>query len=154
MGWTNTDTNELVVPANEPFAAGNDVIGIGTELPPELAAANVNAAAVFYNSHWDPTATTPRVKFMFIGTSSNATATVLALGMGICQNPSVNTTAVITQGFAVGMQTLNGVGQTFVNLARANDTLSWIVFNHDTGNPEEDGYKSDGTTVSWTNGGA
>lgn len=119
MGWTNTDTTELVAPSNVPFEAGNDVIGFGTSLPPELAAYKpdgvtpIQAAMVFYNSAWDPTATTPRVKFMFIGVSSNPAggAAGISIGAGICNNPSVSTVAVVNGGLTIAVETIfSGVG--------------------------------------------
>jgi len=105
---------ELIAPAGVPFTEGFDVIGFGTALPPELASYYpfgvggnpIRAAIIFYNSAWDPTSTTPLIKFHFIAPSSDPALKVAALilGMGICNNPSVSTVATCVSGVLVGAQ--------------------------------------------------
>lgn len=121
MGWTNDQATEITAPSNVPFQPGNDVIGMGTALPPELITYGVTAALVFYNSAWSPSATTPSVKFMWIGGIAATGFGQISIGMGICQNPSVSQTAVITSGFTLGMVNQGGVGEVFSSISGAQD---------------------------------
>jgi hypothetical protein len=114
MGWTNDQQTEITAPAGTPFLPGNDVIGLGTELPPELAAyipfvggTAIQAAIIFYNSAFDPTSTLPLVKFHFMGMAgtANPTGSALLIGLGVCNNPSVSTVAKCLPGFLVGAGT-------------------------------------------------
>jgi hypothetical protein len=109
MQFPPNPSNELIIPAGVPFLPGNDVIGLGTELPPELAAFNpvaggptVTAAMVFYTSAYNPAATTPQTKYFFIAIAGapNGEAAI-TLGAAIVANPSVSQTAVITSGFVL-----------------------------------------------------
>lgn len=110
MGWTNDQVNEIVAPASTPFLPGNDVIGFGTALPPELAAyapfsggAHIQTAIVFYNSAFNPTSTAPQIKFHFMGPAVDpVNGGVLCIGMGICNNPSLSTVAVCIAGQLIG----------------------------------------------------
>lgn len=116
MGWTNNETTEIVAPTGTPFLPGFDVIGMGTELPPELASyapfgtTTIQAAIVFYNSAFDATSTTPSVKFHFIAPASSPAGGgldsigSLCIGMGICNNPSLSTIAVCNGGLLIGAQ--------------------------------------------------
>lgn len=114
MGWTNDASTEVIAPTNGNFAPGNNVIGMGTSIPPELAVYKpfgasgepITAAIVFYNAAFNTVATTPLIKFHFIAPATNVSIGVAALciGMGICNNPSVNSTAVVNAGFQVGAQ--------------------------------------------------
>lgn len=103
MQFPPNPTTELIVPAGVPFAPGFDVIGIGTELPIELTGAGISTAIVFYNSLWNPNSTTPLVKFMFIASSfaPGAQGGGIAIGFGICNNPSASTFANIVSGLEI-----------------------------------------------------
>jgi hypothetical protein len=143
MGWTNTEQTELVAPTGTPFAPGNDVIGFGTQLPPELAAYGVTAAIVIYNDQWDASLTTPCIKFSWIGMSD----TYLCLGLAITANPSANPVAVISSGLNVGMFT-DGTGELNCALNNSQDNVIWEVQeNIGSGNGEETGYANNGTTL-------
>jgi len=72
MQFTNNLVDELIIPAGTPFAPGFDVIGIGAQAPPELQAEGFSVGMIIYNSEWDPTLTTPQVKYMFLGSKVQA----------------------------------------------------------------------------------
>lgn len=112
--------DEIVIPNNVPFAPGNNVIGIGTEIPPELVAVGFDAALVFYFSNWDPTSTTPLVKYAFIAPISNGTGSAVSIGFGICNNPSVSQTPVVVTGWSIE------AGNEFTG----HMTISENTFNH------------------------
>lgn len=148
MGWTNEQTTEIVAPEGTPFLPGNDVIGFGTQLPPEMASAGITAAIVFYNSGWNPASTSPSVKFMFIGTIENAGSGAVSIGFGVCQNPSVSQTAVVNYGFIVGTENVtSSIGETYMLLKRADNSTSWQVFNKSDHTPQENGLGPTGTPL-------
>jgi hypothetical protein len=101
---------EVIAPTTATFAAGNNVLGFGTTMPPELAAwapyadeptVVPLAATVFYNTSWNPSSTSALVKFTFLATlirTDGSIATVL--GYGVTINPSVSATARIYQEFS------------------------------------------------------
>jgi len=99
MQFTNNLITELIIPSGTPFAPGNDVIGIGTELPNELVTSNIKAAIVWYFSNWNPAATTPQVKFMYIGTAIIPGEAGIAMGFGVVANASVSQVATLMHGF-------------------------------------------------------
>lgn len=143
MGWTNDQATEITAPAGTPFLPGNDVIGFGTELPPELAAFGVTAAIVIYNNGWDAALTTPCVKFTFIGMA----ATYLCVGLGITANPHVNPVAVVTSGFTLGMFT-DGTGQINVGISNAKNNLIWqLQETLGPGDAEEAGFSNAGAVL-------
>lgn len=100
MQFPQTLITEITVPNNVPFTPGHDVIGIGTDVPPELIAAGFGDSIVIYGSDWNPANTTPTVKFRFISSAFNA----IVIGFGYCANPSVNQTATVITTTAIGAQ--------------------------------------------------
>lgn len=106
MQFPDNIVTEITVPNTVPFLPGNDVIGIGTDIPAELAATNIKNALIFYNSGWNPASTFPEIKFFFIAGAwkggplpGTPKQTGMAIGYGIVPNPSVNQTAVIVEMF-------------------------------------------------------
>jgi hypothetical protein len=99
MQFPSNAATEITAPAGVPFAPGNDIIGIGTDIPPELAAEGITAAILAYTSSYDPTAIYPQVQYMFIAVGSTGDGTIvnagLAIGFGVVVNASVSQTAVI-----------------------------------------------------------
>lgn len=92
-------TTEIIAPANVPFLPGNDVIGFGTAVPAELAAAGIPAAILFYNSGYSPSNTFPSVKYAYISSQSAVDSGIslggIQVGIGYVANPSVDETAVV-----------------------------------------------------------
>jgi len=147
-------TTELVIPAGVPFQPGFDVIGIGTALPPELAAYvpipggdPVKAAIVFYSSAYDPTLATPQVKFFWMGIGSAGTAgSSLSLGTGIVKNASLSQVAIVNSGYSV-VPSNNGAG---------NIAMLYVSVNHNDNNIGEIGERNttgDGQLVVLNNAG-
>lgn len=105
-------TTEIVVPAGVPFQPGNDVIGIGTQLPIELAqyvpfssGGAIRAALVFYTSAYDDTSPTSQQKYMWFGMASSAPSqnqSALVMGTCIVANPTVNPIGTIVPLLIVG----------------------------------------------------
>lgn len=91
MIFNDQVVTEITAPSNVPFLPGFDVIGFGTEIPPELVAYGLDAAIIFYTSSWDTSVTTPRIKFMFIATHAGE----LLTGYGYSLNPSTTPTATV-----------------------------------------------------------
>jgi hypothetical protein len=129
---------ELVIPNNVPFLPGNDVIGIGTGIPAELAAYRVNpnspyvqAAMVFYTSAYDPTKTTPQIKYYWIGIvtveayASFVPGSYLCLGTCMVTNATVSQVGIITTGFSVG-----GGPNNLEGTANPLGALSYFFTNH------------------------
>lgn len=127
-------TTELIVPANVPFQPGQNVIGIGTDLPPELAAytpygagSTVEAALIFYSSQWDPNATTPRVKYQWLGvvTDPSLKGVFISIGTAFCDNPSVSHVATVISIADFGTQNIvAGHPSTTINIQnRLDDTI-------------------------------
>jgi hypothetical protein len=86
--------SELTAPNTLPFEPGYDIVGIGTEVPPELIAAGYTASIIFYTSSWSAAATTPRVKFFFLGVKPG----IFTTGYGYSLNPSTTPTATVIEG--------------------------------------------------------
>jgi hypothetical protein len=98
--FPQTLITEITVPNNVPFTPGHDVIGIGTDVPPELVAAGFGDSIVIYGSDWNPANTTPTVKFRFISSGFSS----LAIGFGYCANPSVSQVATVVTTTLIGAQ--------------------------------------------------
>lgn len=125
MGWTNDQATELTAPTDVPFQPGFDVIGMGTQLPPELIAFGIHAAIVIYNAAYSPTMTTPAIKFFYLGTFTSASLGQLQVGMGVCQNPSVSEVADVRGGIQVGLL----LGDPYMSFRPGNGSLgSFNVF--------------------------
>lgn len=105
MQFPQQVVTEITAPNNVTFAPGNNVSGFGVEVPPELSAAGFSNAFVMYTTAWNPSNTTPTIKFWFIA----ANATGLVQGYGVVANPSVDQTATVVSGETVG--TFLGTGQ-------------------------------------------
>ncbi|MGH7743504.1 MAG: hypothetical protein ACREQ5_01600 [Candidatus Dormibacteria bacterium] len=110
--------SELTVPNNVPFLPGNDVVGIGNQLPAELVAAGYKNAIVFYSSSWNPHNTTLTTKFRFIATSTTGD---LILGYADCANPSVNQTAIVHIG--LDLQAAGIVAPNSIPFVAGNNVL-------------------------------
>lgn len=102
MQFNDNVVTEIFAPNNVPFQPGFDIIGFGTEVPPEMEALGFEAAIIFYTDNWDTAATTPRVKFFFIGTRNG----FLVNGIGWSPNPSTTPTAVVDLTNLTGLNTI------------------------------------------------
>lgn len=152
MGWTNDQTNEIVIPAGTPFLPGNNVIGIGTQLPAELIAYGVQAAIVFYSTDWDPNATVPTIKFGWIGIGPNIEllnpvailGTAISMGLGVCANPHASQVAKVTSGLSLGMFS-DGTGELFAAFNNSQNNVTWVLSEAvSTHNATEQGFSNTG----------
>lgn len=155
MGWTNDTTSEITAPADTPFAPGNNVIGMGTALPPELIAYGVTAALVFYSTSWNPNATVPTIKFGWVGIGPDiellnpvqVLGTAISMGLGVCANPHANQTAVVTSGLSLGMFT-DGTGELFAAFNNSQNNIIWTLTEATgTHNGIEDGFSNAGQVL-------
>lgn len=105
--------DSVIAPTTATFAPGNDVVGlvVNTALPAELAAwqplagattYKVSSAQVTYNSAWNPSATTPQIKYTFIAFASNSFNAGIFWGVAVVDNASVSATAKIVPQFELG----------------------------------------------------
>lgn len=113
--------DEIVIPNDVPFLPGNNVIGIGTELPPELVAYGITAAMVFYFSNWNPNATVPTVKFGFIGVSTVGNQCGIVTGFGWCAAPHTSQVANVAACETVAMG--NTIGTQLGTIVAFNNGL-------------------------------
>lgn len=118
---------EITAPNTVPFQPGNNVTGIGSSVPPELAAAGFTNAIVVYSSDWNALNTNPTIKFRFIATNGGA----LTLGVGYCANPSANATAIVLPVVTVGMFFGNLVGDPFFSILSAAGPALLQAFSGD-----------------------
>ena len=100
MQFPNQIVTEITAPNNVPFLPGNVVTGFGSIIPAELTAAGFVNAIVFYDSDWNPTNTTPTIKFRFIASGFGN----IKIGYGYCANPSVSQTATVVSTANIGAQ--------------------------------------------------
>lgn len=105
MQFNDNVVTEITAPNNVPFEPGFNIIGIGTEIPPELAALGIEAAIIFYSDGWDPTLTVPRIKFFYIATISNT----VVFGFAHSDNPST-TPAVVNHIQRLQLSNVSGTG--------------------------------------------
>lgn len=96
---------EVTAPNNVPFVPGQNVTGIGAGVPPELIAAGIPNAIIFYSSDWDPNAVVPTAKFKWIAAVGGA----LVSGYGYCQNPSISQVATIVSASVVGINVVGTI---------------------------------------------
>jgi hypothetical protein len=106
MIFADQVVTEITVPSNVPFLPGNDVIGIGTEIPAELMGEDIEAAIIFYTDDWDTSATTPKVKFFFIGVR----AKLLVSGYAYSNNPSTTPTGTVVRAELLSLNGTTGAG--------------------------------------------
>lgn len=105
MQFNSNVVSEIVIPSNVPFEPGNDVIGIGFSIPPELQAIGFIAAVIFYNSQYSPSSTEPRVVYQFLAAGSEpdpSYQTAISLGYVWQVNPSLNTAMLVAQCATAG----------------------------------------------------
>jgi hypothetical protein len=155
MQFQNQAVTEITVPNNVPFGPGNDVIGIGTALPPELAAYApipggnfVTAAIIFYTAGYNPAGTLPQVKYYWIGVgSASGSNSSLNFGFAIVNNASVSQTAIVLSGFSL-LGVNNFAGHITINYLfdNHNDNTIGVVGELNTG--------GDGAISAVTNAGA
>jgi len=87
------------------------VIGIGAQAPPELQAEGFSVGMIIYNSEWDPTLTTPQVKYMFLGSKVQAgTGGLFFIGMAVAPNAAANPNNVVLNN-GLQIEALNAAGQ-------------------------------------------
>lgn len=144
MGWTNTAATEITAPATVPFLPGFDVMGIGSELPAELQDSVVKTALVMYNSNWSPTNTVPTVKFHFLGTAEFTNGTGFVIGMGSCQNPSVNQTAIVALNLVM-MYPNDNSSDVFFLMQDHSSAVGWELIMNTDGTTTETGLGGGGT---------
>lgn len=122
-GWTKkmqfppNSVSEIIIPSGASFTPGNDVIGIGFQVPAELSAAGINAAMIFYNSAYSPTSTEPRVIYGFIGqavTPDPDYSVGIITGFTWQVNPSLNTAPIVVATLITGMGAPSASGYTFL----------------------------------------
>lgn len=101
---------EITAPNNVPFQPGFNIVGIGTEIPPELQSLGFNASIIFYTDDWDISAVTPRIKYYFIGITNSQ----LTVGYGYSNNPSTtpNATIILATQLGLSVGTITGLGLT------------------------------------------
>lgn len=87
MEFDSNIVTEITAPNTVPFLPGNDIIGIGADIPSELDPYGIAAAIIFYSSSWDPAATTPKVKYYAFFTKNGS------IGMAVCYSNNPSTTA-------------------------------------------------------------
>lgn len=86
--------SSIQVPSSVTAQPGNRVFIVSSTLPSELIAAGYTSAIVWYTTDWDPAATTPKIKYLFLGTYP-AAGGGLVLGSCVASNPSVSQTGII-----------------------------------------------------------
>jgi hypothetical protein len=112
MQFSNNLVTELIIPTGTPFAPGYDVIGIGAAAPPELAAAGFTIGMIIYNSAWNPSLTTPQVKYIFLGTLAQAgSGAEFFIGFAVAPNAAANPNNVLLNN-GLSLETLNRTGVT------------------------------------------
>lgn len=105
MQFQNNVVSEITVPNNVPFQPGNNVLGIGLELPPEMITAGYQAGMIFYNSLYSPTATEARIIYNFIACGTIADPnyqSAISLGYVWQANPSANSTKFVATCLTAG----------------------------------------------------
>jgi hypothetical protein len=107
---------EITAPNTVPFQPGQNVIGFGSQVPPELQAAGITAAIVFYNSLWNTVSTTPLIKFHFIASFQGN----IQVGHGYSLNPSTTPTATVVT---------HTVFTEFIGSGRVNNLLNMYNVN-------------------------
>lgn len=108
MEFQDNVITELTAPNNVPFQPGFDIIGFGSEVPPEMEAVGFEAAIIFYTDDWDPAATNPRLKYFYIGVSNSN----LVNGFGYSENPSTTPTATLVNAQSLAINNTTGDGLT------------------------------------------
>lgn len=112
MQFSNNLVTELIIPTGTPFAPGFDVIGIGAAAPPELQAQGFTVGMIIYNSAWNPSLSTPQVKYIFLGTLATAgQGAEFFIGFAVAPNAAANPNNVILNN-GLSLETLNRAGQT------------------------------------------
>lgn len=112
MQFSNNLVTELIIPTGTPFAPGFDVIGIGAAAPPELAAAGFTIGMIIYNSAWNPSLSTPQVKYIFLGTLATAgVGAEFFIGFAVAPNAAANPNNVLLNN-GLTLETLNRSGVT------------------------------------------
>lgn len=132
--------SEIVIPSSVPFAPGNDVIGIGFQVPAELQAAGINAAMIFYNSAYSPTSTLPRVVYSFIGqavTPDPDYSVGVITGFTWQTDPAANSPLIVVATLITGMGAPSGSGYTF---------LECVVGGQNHNQDDIWGFSEDGTS--------
>jgi hypothetical protein len=165
MQFGSNPVSEIVVPSDVPFEPGNNVIGIGAGIPPELIAAGYVNAIVWYFANWNPASTTPLPKFAFIAANAitgNATA-AMHFGFGLCDNPSANPTAVVQSLFVISAEQnftgrmdyqsifFNALGNQIINILEWDSTGDgeFVVLNNADSHTAYQRVISTGGTASW-----
>lgn len=108
MEFDSNIVTEITAPNTVAFVPGNNIIGIGADVPPELTAVGFEAAIIMYSTDWDPLATTPKVKYWGIVSVAGAIQYVYCASV----NPST-TPATLQGGFQMGGRTVTLVRPTF-----------------------------------------
>lgn len=90
----NIAANSIQVPSNLAAQPGNRVFSVSSNLPSELVTAGYTSAIVWFSDDWDPTSTTPKIKYLFLGTYPSPGGG-LVLGSCVATNPSASQTGIV-----------------------------------------------------------
>jgi hypothetical protein len=118
MEFPTPIVTELTAPNTVPFQPGQNVIGIGSQIPPELVAAGVTAAIIFYNNTWNTSLTVPTTKFQFIASIGGS----IVSGVGYSNNPSTTPTATVAFLNVLGEYAPGAVARAFWSLQSSYPT--------------------------------
>jgi hypothetical protein len=116
VGWSNQNVDELTAPSTVPFAPGQNVTGLGSQVPSELVAAGITNALVFYSSDWNPSATVPKTKYRYVCAVGGS----LVFGMGYCTNPSVSQVATLVTTHSEGLTVQGGLPEADFEVFNVN----------------------------------
>jgi hypothetical protein len=145
MQFPPNPTSEIIIPSGTSFTPGNDVIGIGFQVPAELSAEGINAAMIFYNSEYSPSSTLPRVVYGFFGQTLTADpeySVGLVQGFTWQVNPSISSPLLVVATLITGMGAPGAPPYTFLECVvggqnhNQNDTWGISEDNSSAGNPE------------------
>lgn len=138
----NISANSIQVPGNLAAQPGNRVFSVSSSLPAELVSAGYTSAIVWYSTDWNPTATTPKIKYLFLGTYPQPGGG-LVLGSCVASNPSVSQTGIIyasqviqnyqSSGLDLGVEWHDINDQAMAWLYDFSNGPNFQITSHDTG---------------------
>lgn len=138
----NIAANSIQVPSNLVAQPGNRVFSVSSNLPSELVTAGYTSAIVWFSDDWNPAATTPKIKYLFLGTYP-ALGGGLVLGSCVATNPSVNQTGVVYASQVIQNYQSSGLDLSVEWHDVNNNAMAWLydfsngpnfqITSHDTG---------------------
>jgi hypothetical protein len=134
--------NSIQVPSNLAAVPGNRVFSVSSTLPAELVAAGYTSAIVWFSNDWNVAATTPKIKYLFLGTYP-AAGGGLVLGSCVASNPSVSQTGIIyasqviqnyqSSGLDLGVEWHDINDQAMAWMYDFSNGPNFQITSHDTG---------------------